>query len=423
MTYAPPPPPPTPPTPPQTPATKLLIQNARVLTMGDGDGPLRGDRCAHVGALDNTDVLIEGHLISRVAHGITPTPDARVIDARSRVLMPAFVDCHTHMCSAGDRIDEWQQRLAGASYLEILKAGGGIMSTVRAVRAATRAHLRDTLLERLHRALDLGTTTIEVKSGYGLTTEHEIKMLEAIHDAGEQFPGTVVPTALLGHALDPDVPRERFVETTIHETLDEVARCFPAVAVDAYCEDGAWSVDECARLFDRARRLGHPVRVHADQFNPLGMLERAVRDGYRSVDHLEASSNADLTRLGASETFAVLLPASGFHLDQRYANARPLLHAGGAVAIATNDNPGSAPGRSMPFAMALASRFCGLFPVETIPATTRNPSCLLGLEDRGRIRQGVLADLLLLDERDERMICFEPGHLEIAAVVCRGKLL
>ena len=308
----------------------VLIRDA-FLIPGDGGAP-RPD----------TDVRVEAARIAEIGSGLAVLPSDRlVVEARGRVLMPAFVDAHTHALWAGDRLDEFSQRLAGKSYVEILKAGGGILSTVRAVRAASEAELAEGLAERLERMLREGSATVEVKSGYGLSTEHELKMLRAIAIAAQRFSGTVVPTALLGHALDPEQPN--FVERVISETLPAVHEEFPGIFVDAFCEEGAWSLADCARLLRRAAELGHPCRLHADQFQRLGALELSVELGLVSVDHLEASTPSDLERLARSSTFGVVLPVSGLHLDGRYANVRPFLDAGGRLVLASNCNPGSAP--------------------------------------------------------------------------------
>ncbi|MBZ0171102.1 MAG: hypothetical protein K8E66_01855, partial [Phycisphaerales bacterium] len=307
---------------------------------------------ADLGVLERADVIVENGRVSHVAETLESVfTDENVIDAADRVLMPAFVDAHTHACWAGERLDEWELKRRGATYLEILKAGGGIMSTVRAVRESGENELTAGLLERLNWMSSEGTTAVEVKSGYGLTTIDEVKMLRAARRAGEHWSGAVFPTACIGHAIDTE--QERFVERTIEETLPSVHAEFPGIPVDAYCEDGAWSLDECVRLFEATAGLGHPIRVHADQFNSLGMIPEAIRLGALSVDHLEATTPADLERLAASETFGVMLPCSGFHTDGRYADGRRFIDAGGKLVIATNVNPGSAPCSSMPMAIAL----------------------------------------------------------------------
>lgn len=388
----------------------IVIRNARVLTM-DESGTVN----------DRADVRLEDGTIAEIGRGLEATKGADVIDAEGRVCMPAFVDAHTHACSDGERLDEWEKKQAGATYLEILESGGGIMSTVRAVREASRERLAEALLERLDVMTSEGTCTVEVKSGYGLTTEDELKMLRAIRDASEEAFCTVVPTALIAHAKDKDQPG--FVERTINETLPAVHAEFPDIAIDAYCEQSAWSLEEAVSLFEKAMELGHPIRVHTDQFNELGMTAWAIEHGALSVDHLEATSPETLKKLGASETFGVMLPCSGFHVDGRYGDGRALLDAGGKLVIATNVNPGSAPCSSMPMAIALAVRNLGITAHEAIRACTSSAAELLGLHDRGVLEPGARADVVLLRHTDERQLGYEFGGNPVDLVICNGRIV
>lgn len=397
----------------------LTILNARLVTLdpaGCPPGPRRGRWLRELGVVDRGWITLRDGLVLGLGSGSPPSIEGTAIDAGGRVVMPAFVDCHTHACWAGERYGEFAMRLAGRTYLEILAAGGGIMSTVRSVRAASESELESNLRHRLVQMRRGGSGAIEVKSGYGLSTADELKMLRAIASVAATSAAPVVPTFLGAHAIDPDA--EGFVERTIDETLPAVADAFPGIACDAYCEQGAWSVESCVRLFERAKALGMPIRVHLDQFNALGLLPIAIELGARTVDHLEASKPQDLDRLAASETIAVLLPASGFSLDDRYADARRLIDAGAAVAIASNFNPGSAPGPSIAFAASLGCRKLRMSPEEVIAATTVNAAHALGLGDRcGRLAPGLRGDLLLLDTRDERSIGGEyaiPGPAAIA---------
>ncbi|MFI4914987.1 MAG: imidazolonepropionase [Phycisphaerales bacterium JB060] len=384
------------------------IANARILTLDPsiGEGPL--------GLIERGWIRFKNGRVDEVRAG-DPPAGVDALDAKGKALMPAVTDCHTHACWAGDRVDEWAARLAGASYIDLLKAGGGIKSTVRAVRAASQQQLADLLLERLLAMLAHGTTVVEVKSGYGLRTPDELKMLRAIRDAADRFPGTVIATACIGHALDPDVPRERFIRITIDETLPAVTAEFPSLAIDAYAEPAAWHVSECVELFDKAQQAGHSCRVHADQFTSMGMVEAALERDFLSVDHLEASSPDLLQRVAKSHTHAVVLPCSGFHVDRRYADARTLLDHGANLCIATNMNPGSAPCPSIPMAIALACRFSAapgspaVTPEEAIAATTRTPARMLGLTTRGTLTPGSRADAILLTHTNERELAHTFG--------------
>jgi imidazolonepropionase len=389
----------------------LFVRNARVVT-GDGSAALPH---AHVRVVGQHIAALEADA------ALEPEPGDTVIEAGGRVLMPGFVDAHTHALWAGDRLDEFELKLKGATYLEIMRAGGGIASTVRSVRQASQAELSARLRERLEIMVGEGTTTVEVKSGYGLTLEHELKMLRAIADAAGDFPGTVVPTALLGHALDVEVPD--FVRLTVEETLPAVHREFPKVAIDAYCEQGAWTLADCRSLMSAAQKLGHPLRLHADQFHRLGAVELAIELGARSLDHLEATPAEALIELAKAGIFGVMLPASGFHLDGRYADGRAFLDAGGRLVLASNCNPGSAPTSSMPLVIALAARKLGVTAHEAIAATTSSAAELLGLPDRGRVQVGQRADLLLLRHADERQLAYELGGNPVVNVICGGQLV
>ncbi len=412
----------------------ILIHNARILTLDphQPSAPTQSNR--PLGIIDPGWVLIENETITRVESGSPDAADVAghidnktIIDAQRCVLMPAFVDCHTHLCWAGQRLDEWDAKLHGQTYLQILEQGGGILATVKAVRQASPEQLVEHLLTRLSWMLADGTTTVEIKSGYGLDTKTECKMLDAIVQAGSQWAGTVIPTACIGHAIDPmaktPAQQRAFIKQTIEETLPAIHKTYPDIAIDAYCEQGAWSLDDCIALFSRASELGHPCRVHADQFSSLGMVPHAAAHGFRSVDHLEATDIDQLTTLAQSDTYGVMLPCSGFHVDGRYANGRAFLDAGGALAIATNINPGSAPCQSMPMAIALAVRGNGLMPEEAIACATSTPARLLGLHDRGDITPGKRADLVLLRHTDERALAFEFGSNPITMTICAGNIV
>ncbi len=406
-----------------------VITNARVITLapsGAQNGPRRGPSMRDLAIRDRGDIVIRGEWIVSLGDAMTLGYGDRIIDAGGRIVMPGFVDCHTHACYAGSRIDEWERKLSGATYQQIMESGGGIMSTVKATRAATRAELATLLAIRLRSMLALGTTTVEVKSGYGLTLDAESRMLGAIsdlqiaqrHASGHRPLPSIVPTALLGHAIDPE--QRNFISETINATLPAISKHYPGIAVDAYCEKGAWSVEDARGLFEKATSLGHPIRVHSDQFTSQGMTPVAAAMGARSCDHLEASTSVDIAALAASNTIGVGLPCCGFHLDGRYANLRGLIDQGGAAAIATNFNPGSAPCPSIPMAMALAVRHCGLTVEEAITAVTVNAAAVLGMSDRGVIAPGKRADLLILDTKDHRALAYEFGSSLISRVIIGG---
>jgi len=399
----------------------LAITNARILTLSGSDSPRRGESMRELAPIDKGTIVLRDGKIESVGASITIPDDAEPIDAQGRVVMPAFVDCHTHACWAGERLDEWELKQRGATYLEILESGGGIMSTVRAVREASIDQLTESLLKRLNWMLAEGTTACEVKSGYGLSTKDELKMLDAIVLADQNWAGRVSPTACIGHAKDADIAD--FIDRTINETLPAVHDRYPGVTIDAYTEQGAWSVEETVRLFTAAKELGHPLRIHADQFNALGMLEAAIELGALSVDHLEATEPASLKTLAESQTMGVMLPCSGFHVDDRYGDGRAFIDANGALAIATNVNPGSAPCLSMPMSIALATRKLGITAAEAICAATVNGAHLLEYNDLGTLDVGSQADLIMLRHSDERQLGYTFGGSHVEFVICNGSIV
>ncbi len=405
----------------------LLIRHARVLTLAQSAEsgslaprirPRRGPALRELGVIARGDVFIQDGKISAVGADVPAPPGVEVIEADGRVLMPGFVDCHTHACWAGDRLGDWEQQLAGLSPAEIVKRGGGFHATVRAVREATRKQLAAGLRTRLDLMLRNGTTTVEVKSGYGLTIEAELKMLHAIQRAAQEWPGTVVSTALLGQGIEGE--EAAHTRMVVREMLPAVWHEFPGIAVDMVCEAGGWPVEACVRLFERASKHGLPVRVQADQFAPTGMITEALRLHARSVDHLESATKADLVALAASDTFGVITPVTSFHLGQRGARGGAFADSGGLIALATDCNPATAPTFSMPLAIALAVRCCGLTPAEAITACTVNAAAVLGLSDRGTIEAGQRADLILLRHRDERLLAHELGGNPVECVISGG---
>ena len=402
--------------------TPFTIINARILTLDGPSEPRRGDALRDLGIIEHGWIGVADGVISGVGEGDPPSSEEAIFDSGGRLVMPTFIDCHTHACWAGNRLDDFEQSQEGATYLEILDGGGGIMSTVRDVRDASETTLTEHLMGLLSAMSSLGTGAVEVKSGYGLTTEDELKMLRAIHTASQQTDQIIVGTFLGAHAMDHT--QDDFVNEMILSTLPAVVSEFPGITCDAYCEQGAWSVEDVRRLLEMAAGLGCPLRVHADQFHSLGMTPLAIEMGAVSVDHLEATTQEDLRTLATSDTIGVALPASGFSLDDRYAPMRTFIDLGGAPAIATNCNPGSAPSPSMPFTVALACRKISMTPAEAITAATHNAACVLGLQGRtGSIVKGHRADLQVIDCDDERVLGYAfamPGPL---LVVCAGEVV
>lgn len=403
--------------------SRRIMRNARLITMGAHAQACRGRDLDELRVISRGWIGIDGSRIAEMGSGDPPAGWGSVpaLDARGRIAMPGFVDCHTHSCWAGDRYGEWAMKLAGRPYPEILAAGGGILSTVRAVRASSRESLACDLVERLAETLALGTTTAEVKSGYGLSTEHELMMLDAIADAAARSPVRVVPTFLGAHAIDPEVPD--FIARTVRETVPAVAARWPGTCADLYCERGAWGLEDSLAYARAAQAAGMPLRMHVDQFNDLGMVPHAIAMGARTCDHLEATSEEHLLALARSGTIGVALPGSPFCLDGPSMRARAFVDSGGALAIATNRNPGSSPIASMAFAVALSVRRMGLTHAQALKSATWNAACALGVQDRcGALRPGMDADIALWPHRDERAIAFEVAGPPPDLVLAGGTL-
>lgn len=411
----------------------LLIRRARILTLAlppgatttiGGGKARRGATLKDLGVIARGDVLIADGKIAAIGENLSAPAAAGeevdIIDADGRVLMPGFVDCHTHACWAGDPLDAWERTLPGVAPAKAPPNGSAsVPPVVHAVREATRKQLAAALRPRLDAILRGGTTTVEVKSGYGLTIDAELKLLNAIARAAPDWAGTVVPTAALGLLVDGNV--DAFTRMVVREMLPAVWHEFPGIVVEAACGADAWPVEACVRLLERAAKHGLPVRVSADQAAPTGMVPEALKLHARSVDHLEAASKADLVALAASDTFAVFTPAASLHSGARYARAGAFADSGGLVVLASDYGATTSPAHAMPLVIALAVRCCGLAPAEAIAATTVNAAALLGLHDRGTIEVGQRADLILLRHRDERALAFEFGDNPVDVVIAGGK--
>jgi imidazolonepropionase len=343
-------------------------------------------------------------------------PEAPVLDAAGAAVVPGFVDPHTHLVFAGDRDDELRRRLAGASYKEIAASGGGIVRSVEATRAASVEELAEGVAGRLDEMLCCGTTTAEVKSGYGLETTAEIRSLEAIHLAASRHPTTVVPTFLGAHEVPLDYRdrRAEYVDLVVERMIPAVAERGLAEFGDVFCEEGVFSVEESRRILVATREHGMKLRIHADELVWTGGAELAAELGARSADHLGFVSEKGMAALAHASCVATLLPAATFYLRLgHYAPARPLIEAGVPVALATDVNPGGGLSPSLPFAMAVGCFAMGLALEEALTAVTVNAAFSLDRHDEvGTIEVGKSADLVLL--RSRRLL--DLVRLEVGAV-------
>jgi imidazolonepropionase len=411
----------------------MIIHSASQLLTMQG-GPQRGNRLGELGIIEDGAVLIREGRIEAVgaAEELRGTyPDERVWDAGGRVVMPGLVDPHTHAVWAGDRAAEFEMRLQGKTYLEIMEAGGGILSTVRNTREASLDQLIEESRPRLENIFARGTTTVEIKTGYGLNFETELRMLRAALALGDELPIEVVPTFLAAHAVPPEFEGDGdgYTRLICREMLPDLKdwweehREESLPFVDVFCETGAFDLAQSRQILTTARELGFPLKIHADEFDNLGGARLAAELGAASADHLVVTSPEDIRALAESEAAAVGLPCTPFGLAEgEYTPARQFLDRGGLLAVATDLNPGTAWCENMQFALALACRYMKLTPAEAIAAATINAAAAVNLDDRlGSIEPGKQADLLVLEVDDYRHLGYRFGTNLVRTVIKAGR--
>jgi imidazolonepropionase len=400
---------------------KLLIRDlAQIVSPAGTHAPLRG--VAGMSALDTQEngyVLCEDGRVSAVGRMDELRRldgDVLELDGRGLSAVPGLVDCHTHACFAGDRVDEFSRRAAGATYEELHAAGGGILSTVEATRAAGEDGLAQALARHRAWMLRAGTTTFEAKSGYGLDHDTELAQLRVIRRGGG------IPTWLGAHAVPPEFPdADAYLDFALSDVLPEAAQL--AEAADVFLERGAFDATQARRYLEACRAAGLELRLHADQFTEAGGIPLAIELGARSVDHLEATGHEGVRALAGSDVAAVLLPGAALFLGRSMPPGRALLEAGAIVALATDFNPGSAFCESVPIAMTLACTQLGLGPAAALAACTVNAAHVVGRADRlGRVSPGYIADLVLLDAPDWRHLAYHFGGDLISVVVKDGEV-
>jgi len=418
----------------------LLIHSAaQVVTCASPGGPKRGAAMREVGLIaDGAVAIADGRIVA-----VGPSAELRAaytgiqeLDITGKGVCPGFVDPHTHVVFAGDRIEEFEQRILGRSYLEIMAAGGGIAATTRATRAASIEQLVTETRRRLDIMLGLGTTTAEVKSGYGLDTATELKLLRAIEALDRQHSLDLVPTFMGAHALPPEYAgrADAYVELVVGEMLPAVAEWYRAshfaangvpLFADVFCEQNAFDVEQSRRVLAAARRMGLRLKAHVDEFTELGGLAAALDLGATSVDHLDASGPAGIALLARSNAVGVVIPAVNFNLGStHFANARAMIDTGAALALTTDINPGSAPCPSMPLVMAIACRYQRLLPAEALIAGTINAAHAIGMGAWiGSLEPGKQADLLIVAAPDYRHLAYQFGGNLVERVIKRGNIV
>lgn len=417
----------------------LIIHDAgQLVTCASGGKPKRGPTMLDVGIIDNGAVAIaDGKFV-----GVGRTPEIlglfesdKMVSAEGRVVCPGFVDPHTHIVYAGDRLNEFELKIKGADYLEILTSGGGIISTVKQTRAASVETLVVEGLGRLDKMLACGTTTAEIKTGYGLDTETELKMLDVIAELDKRHVIDIVPTFLAAHAIPPedrDNP-EAYVNLICDTMLSAAWKWFVGSQFyrrgpffcDVFCENGAFTLTQSRKILETAKSLGFKLKAHVDQFTNLGGSKLAIEAGAVSIDHLDAISDEEVSMLSKSNTIGVVIPTENFNAGKsRFADARKLIDSGCIVALSTDYNPGSAPCPSQPMAMAIACRYQKLLPSEATNAATINAAFAVGLGNSvGSIEIGKMADIVIISAQDHRQISYEFGGSLIKTVLKKGEVV
>lgn len=384
----------------------------------------------NLGIIENAAVLIENEKITW--HGrmeelsMASIKEADVLDCLDKVVMPGFVDPHTHLVFAGSRENEFAMRSAGLSYQEIALRGGGIISTVQQVRNSTKKDLKKNARKYLNAFLRNGTTTVEIKSGYGLDMDNEIKMLEAINELKDEEVLTIVPTFLGAHAVPPEFfgQKKEYIREITERMIPYIAKKKLAVFCDAFCEKGYFDQEDCREIFSKGTSVGLPPKVHADELTSGGGAELAAEVRAASADHLEHISDVGIKAIAHSGVVAVLLPGVSFFLHHQHAPARKLIDAGVPVAIATDFNPGSCMSYSMPMMMTIACAQMKMSPEEAITASTLNAAAAVNLSSEiGSIEIGKKADLIVLDIPNYKFLPYHFGENHVEKVVKNGVVL
>ena len=417
----------------------LIIHNAgQLVTCASGGKPKRGDEMLDVGIIENGAAAVVGGKIARVGGSkeiLREFQSDTMIDAEGRVVCPGFIDPHTHIVYAGNRLNEFELKIKGTDYLEILANGGGIISTVKQTRDASLPDLVEYSRKRLDKMLACGTTTCEIKTGYGLDAETEMKMLAVIEELDKTHAIDIVPTFLAAHAVPPEYNgnSEKYVNLICDTMLSSAWKWFVAsdfhgktpFFCDVFCEKGAFTLAQSKKILETAKSLGYKLKAHVDEFTNLGGSRLAIKMGAASIDHLDAIFDEEVKLLATSNTIGVVTPTVNFNFGStHFADSRKLIDAGCAVALSTDYNPGSAPCPSQPMAMAIACRYQKLLPSEALNAATINAAFAIGLGNKvGSIEGGKQADLLIADSNDYRQISNEFGGNLIQSVIKRGSVV
>lgn len=407
---------------------RTLIKNIGCLQTPTGSYSHKGSKQGANEKYIDAAIAIEDSKVAEITEdGKVPEGDFdEVIDAGGNLVTPGLVDGHTHLVFGGYRQHEIAMKLAGADYLDILRAGGGILDTVRKTREATEEELYDKSRAFLDEMLSFGVTSCEAKSGYGLDAESEMKMLQVIRQLDEKHVMDVASTFMGAHAIPPEYEDrgDEYIDMLTEELMPEVAKEGLAQFADIFCEDSVFDAIQSRRYLEKAKELGFSLKIHADEIEAIGGSQLAGELGAVSAEHLIAIEEAGMDAMAEGGTTAMLLPATSFYLDKTYAPAKTMIEKGIPVAIASDFNPGSCPSLNLQFAINLGSLKYRMTPEEVLTAVTINPACAIGLGDRvGTIEPGKQADLVIWDAPDFEMVCYRFGSNLAKHVIKKGELI
>lgn len=405
----------------------ILIRNARILTC-KSNGPKRGEEMQDLGIIENGFIAVENGKILELGYGDGNEfvdKHIQVEDAKGRVVMPGFVDPHTHLVHYGSRENELEMKLKGVSYIDILKAGGGILSTVRATRSASFEDLTKKLLKSLDLMLMWGTTTVEAKSGYGLNFVDEVKCLEVLKDAKHHV--DIVRTYMGAHAVPEEYKgnTEGYINLMMDKIIPYVAENDLAEFIDCFCEEGVFSLEESERILLRGKELGLKIKIHADEIEPMGGAQLAGKLHAASAEHLVAASDEGIEAMKEGGVIPTLLPGTSFYLRLgKFARARKMIDMGLPVALATDYNPGTCPTESLQGIMVFASMGMGMTPQEVINAMTINSAHAINRGDVvGSLEKGKKADILMMDAPNENYMIYHFGINHVINVIKDGRFV
>lgn len=408
---------------------KLLFNPSQLLTLDtQGENVKRGTDLSEIDLLHDHSIVINDNLIADIIpnSSLNKNKFDQIIDVTGKTVLPGFVECHTHSVFTGSRADEFRQKLAGVDYEKIAESGGGINSTVRSVRQSSFEKIIKTVKPRIENFISQGITTLEVKSGYGLDFENEIKLLQVINYLDEIYPIDIIPTFLGAHTFPPEhkTNRDEYIDEIINKMLPHIAEQKLAKFCDGFCESTAFTADEIDLIFTRAKELGLNLKLHTEQFNSIGGLDTALKHNAVSVDHLEVLQDDGIINLGKADTVSVLLPGVSFFLNYQYAPARKLIESNAIIALATDFNPGSSHISSLSLIMSLAALNMRMTIEETINAVTINAAAALRMNDKiGSIEIGKRADFSIFDTEEYADIVYDIGRNLNCMTIKSGEII